>query len=72
MHVIRPGRLVTGLYRGECERCHCIVEVAEAEIKRMGDHHGGSDKYVMCPTVGCGEMLFVKPISDGRAAEDKT
>lgn len=70
MRVIQPGRLSTPWYRGECAHCGCIVEVGESEIQRMGDHHGGSDKYVMCPTAGCGEMIFVKPTHDSRA-EDK-
>ncbi len=42
--------IITKIYRGECEICHCQVEVVEEELMF---EDGTNDCYVHCPTKGC-------------------
>lgn len=65
MKIIKPGtipppRINTKLYRGECQTCHCIVEVNVEELEGFTVNCIGGDKrWVSCPTPNCGNWRLL-------------
>ena len=55
MDVIKPGRICSKVYRGECTKCTCVVQCTAAENKK--------DKgKVICPT--CGNTISLYEYND--------
>lgn len=66
MQILRPGNVkkLHPRYRGVCFRCDCAVICEASEVTSFNDPRNESYSYVECPTMGCGNQIFLTKIDE--------
>jgi len=59
MKILKAGELPNPLRWGKCNHCGCMIECSVNEAKLVNYIREGDFYFVVCPTPGCGETIWV-------------